>query len=72
MTCIRFHGGILCVSPFYRLRLEDGTCVYMDWHHYCGPTFYKDKNSQRMIDEWWENELICKALDWFQQRGNKA
>jgi hypothetical protein len=44
----------------------------MDWHHYCGPTFYRDKNALRQIDEWWENPLICAALDWFQNRGNKA
>lgn len=60
------------MSPFYRLRLEDGTCVFMDWHHYCGPTFFRDKWERRVIDNWWENELICKALNWFQNRGNKA
>lgn len=72
MTCIRIPGGIMCVSPFYRLPIEDGTHVFMDWHHYCGPTFYRDKNALRQIDEWWENPLICAALDWFQNRGNKA
>lgn len=72
MTCIRIGDGFICVSPFYRLRLEDGGYVYMDWHSYCGPTFYKDKNESRVIDNWWDNPMICKALDWFVARGKKA
>lgn len=59
-------------SPSYRLRLEDGTCVFMSWHHYCGPTFFKDRAENREIQKWHENELIIKALDWFCSRDNKA
>lgn len=72
MTCTNLGWGIVCTSPFYRLPLADGTRVFMDWHHYCGPTFYRDRNSNRIIEDWWENELICEALQWFQDRGNKA
>lgn len=72
MTCIRIPNGIICVSPFYRLPLEDGTRIYMDWHHYCGPTFYRDKLCNRVVEDWWENKLICKALNWFQGRGERA
>lgn len=72
MTCIRFPGGIMCVSPFYRLPLSDGRRVFMDWHNFCGPTFYRDKRSLRQIDNWWDDELICEALEWFQNRGNRA
>ncbi len=43
MTCIRIHGGIMCVSPSFRLPLADGTRVYMAWNHYCGPIFYRDR-----------------------------
>jgi len=59
-------------TPTYRLRLEDGTCVFMNWHWWCGPTFYADKSERRLLDVWYENPLICKALDWFIARGNKA
>ncbi len=72
MTCIRIHGGIITLNDSYRLRLDDGTCVFMSWHHYCGPEFYRDRSERRYIDEWWENPLIVKALDWFTGRGNKA
>nr|DAQ05321.1 MAG TPA: hypothetical protein [Caudoviricetes sp.] len=44
----------------------------MSWHHYCGPEFYRDRSERRYIDEWWENPLIVKALDWFVGRGEKA
>ena len=64
--------GWVCFSPFYRLRLEDGTCVFMDWHSYCGPTFYRDRAQNRPIEDWYEFPLICKALDWFVERGHRA
>lgn len=72
MTCLRIPGGIICLVPFYRLRLEDGRYVFMEWHSYLGPCFYKDKNQCRMIDDWYEDPLTCKALDWFVGRGKKA
>ncbi|WP_276319827.1 hypothetical protein [Priestia megaterium] len=44
----------------------------MSWHDYCGPTFYYDRLQRRLIDEWHENLLIVKALEWFIGRGNRA
>jgi hypothetical protein len=44
----------------------------MEWHEYHGPAFYKDKNCMREIENWYEDSLICKALDWFVDRGRKA
>jgi len=72
MTCIRTLGGIVCISPFFRLPLADGRHVFMDWHSYCGPTFYRDRNSLRVIEDWYEDPLICAALDWFVKRGERA
>lgn len=43
MTCHRIADGIICVSPFYRLPLSDGTHVFMEWHSYLGPTFFRDR-----------------------------
>ena len=56
----------------FRLRLADGTCIFMLWHNYCGPQFFKDKECNRILDDWWENDLINTALDWFINRGNRA
>ena len=72
MTCVRIPGGIVCLSPFFRLRLADGSCVFMEWHDYCGPTFFHDRAARRTIDEWWDNTAICSALDWFIRRGKRA
>lgn len=62
----------ISILPSFRLRLLDGAYVYMTWHSYCGPTFYKDKYLNRMIDEWYENPLMVRALDWFIARKYKA
>lgn len=59
-------------SGFYRLRLADGTCVFMTWHHYCGPDFFHDKREERPVEDWWDNKLICDQLDWFCNRGHVA
>ncbi|MET4696687.1 hypothetical protein [Endozoicomonas lisbonensis] len=59
-------------NPFYRLPLADGRRVFMEWHSYLGPTFYHDRHRRREIDDWWEDELINEALEWFQNRGNRA
>jgi hypothetical protein len=76
MTCTPFKSGRntgwICWSPIRRLRLSDGTCVFMEWHTYGGPTFFRDKNLRRMIDEWWTNPLICAALDWFTHRDYRS
>lgn len=65
-------NALVTYSLNYKLPLSDGTRIFMDWHHYCGPTFYYDKVGNREIKTWWENSLICDALDWFIKRGEIA
>lgn len=72
MTCHRIPGGIICLSPFYRLPLADGTRVYMEWHSYLGPMFFLDKAAEREIIDWWKYPRIVEALTWFCNRGHKA
>lgn len=72
MTCVRIEHGFICHSPFYRLRLADGTCVFMSWHNYLGPVFFRDKGERREIEDWYDNPLIVDQLDWFIERGRKA
>lgn len=60
-------------TPSYRLRLDDGSYVFMPFYRYLGPMgFYRDRAELREIPDWWENPLICKALDWFCNRGNRC
>jgi hypothetical protein len=72
MTCVRIEHGYICFSPLYRLPLADGGRVYMAWHNYLGPTFYRDRNEQRELVDWYENPRIIEALSWFCQRGHRA
>ena len=73
MTCLKISNGIVCFgNKAIRMRLLDGSYVYMEWHTYAGPIFYKDKANTREIEEWWENELLVQVQDWFVKRGKKA
>lgn len=77
MACIYFSGrgfrGYICGVPLlFRLPLADGGRLFMEWHNYHGPTFFRDRQCVREIQDWWDNPLICDALDWFCKRGNKA
>lgn len=73
MTCLKVKSGFVCVgSKSKRLRLLDGSYVFMEWHSYAGPIFFKDKENTREIENWWDNELLAKAQEWFVNRGKKA
>lgn len=72
MTCIRIEHGFICGSPFFRLPLADGTRVFMSWHNYLGPIFFRDRYERREIENWYENPRIIEALDWFCNRGHRA
>lgn len=42
MTCIRISNWIICVNPRGRVRI--GTrYVWIDYHTYCGPSFWRDR-----------------------------
>ena len=77
MACIHWRCGdssvyVCGINPVYRLPLADGRRVYMEWHSYLGPTLFYDKRGQRMIDDWFQDPQICEAVQWFQDRGEKA
>ena len=72
MPVVRTANAIIHIADIFRLRLEDGRHVWMDWHPYCGPVFYRDRDTTREIVDWWEDSAIDNALTWFIKRGNKA
>lgn len=37
----------ISLSPSFRLPLDDGRRIHMDWHHYCGPNFFHDRAMNR-------------------------
>jgi hypothetical protein len=49
MTCISFGNSIVCVSPRGRLKVGN-RYVWVDFHQYCGPTFFIDSNMSKIYD----------------------
>jgi hypothetical protein len=72
MPCTKIGNMIVCTNRRYKLRLTDGRNVFMVWHDYLGPTFYHDRHFTRMIDDWWKDFRLCRALEWFLGRGKRA
>ncbi|HET8687108.1 MAG TPA: hypothetical protein VFM18_10665 [Methanosarcina sp.] len=43
--------------------------VWMEWHNYCGPSFYWDRNCTKMYDPVDENDPIWDAFGkWLEKR----
>ena len=58
--------------PVIRLPLASGGHVFVEWHNYLGPSFFRDHACRREIEEWYTDPEICAALDWFVARGKVA
>lgn len=57
MTCIRIPGGIMCINPHGRLKLGN-KYVWVEFHEYCGPTFYRDQAWTKLYEPADENDPI--------------
>ena len=50
MTCIHLGANaIVCVNPWGRLKVGN-RYVWVDFHEWCGPSFYTDANMRKMYD----------------------
>lgn len=72
MPCIEIPGGLACTCAFHKLRLQNGCSVFMHWHCYMGPVFYKDKRMNRQIENWEQHPFIKQVFEWFIGRGCKS
>lgn len=68
MTCTNFGHGIICHRPIHKLRLDDGRNVWLEFHPYCGPAFFKDRRLQREIENWWDDPAIDRAFGWYYEK----
>lgn len=62
MTCIPFGSAIVCVSPSARLKVGN-RYVWMDFHEYCGPSFWRDSAMSKVYDPADENDPVWDAFD---------
>jgi hypothetical protein len=73
MTCIRMGNAIVCVSPWGRLKLGN-RYVWVDFHEYCGPSFYWDAAMTKVYDPVDESDPVWdQFVNWLDKyRAGKA
>lgn len=49
MTCIRVEHGFICGPDDFVDLAPFGSFVWMEWHSYHGPTFYRSKAAIKPI-----------------------
>ena len=65
MACIKFDGGIMCLNDWARLRLGN-RYVWVEYHNYCGPTFWWNSAMTKSYDPVDENDPIWQVfVVWF-------
>lgn len=53
-------AGVICfANP--AIKIMRG--VWMEWHDYFGPTFYRDKDCQIFHEDWWERPALVRAFN---------
>ena len=69
MTCINMGSMIVCVNPWGRLKVGN-RYVWLDFHEWCGPSFYTDAKMTKVYDPVDEQDPVWKPfgrwLDKFQ------
>jgi hypothetical protein len=54
MTCVYFGNGFICgFNPYTRFHIGN-KYVWMDFHEYCGPSFWTDKYMSKPYE--WKDE----------------
>ena len=70
MGCIRIEHGFICGDDDFVDLSPFGSFVWMSWHRYHGPTFYRSKNAIKAIET--PSSKTWKAFEkWRSQNGNK-
>lgn len=49
MACFRIEHGFICGPDDFVNLKPFGACVWMEWHHYMGPTFFRSENAIKPI-----------------------
>jgi len=72
MACIPITNfGFICTNTFGRLHVGN-KYVWVEYHHYCGPTFYKDYNCTKPYDPDYKNDPVWTVFQqWVDKIKNK-
>lgn len=71
MTCINVGHAIVCVSPWGRLHVGN-KYIMLDFHNYCGPTFYTDRAMENLYEPADEHDPVWDAFDiWLKKYRSK-
>ncbi len=62
MTCIRIPNGIICVNPWGRVRIGN-RYVWIDYHTYCGPSFWWNSAMTKEYEPKDENDPIWPEFE---------
>lgn len=71
VTCTRYGNVIICTNPWGRLTLGN-RYVWVDFHAYCGPSFFWDSAMTKLYDPTGENDPIWPVFDAWLSRHNAA
>ena len=61
MTCTRLYGAIICTSPHGRLHVGN-RYIIVNFHEYCGPTFFTDRDMSKVYEPKDENDPVWDAF----------
>lgn len=62
MTCTRIGNAIVCTSPWGRLHVGN-RYIWVEFHSYCGPTFFTDRNCTEIYEPDAENDPVWPEFD---------
>lgn len=71
MTCTNFGNTIICTSPTGRLHVGN-KYIMVFFHHFCGPSFYSDRNMTELYDPVDENDPVWEPFaKWYNKNITK-
>lgn len=67
MTCTRFGNSIVCTNPWGRLHVGK-QYIWVDFHEYCGPSFYTDAAMSKLYDPANEKDPVWPPFEkWYKK-----
>lgn len=72
MTCIRISSNaIVCVQPWGRMKVG-ARYVWLEFHPYCGPSFFTDSNMTRRYEPKDESDPVWPEFERWLKKHNAA